>query len=105
LLMLKKTPESPPKNDVLESVTSTIRDAPVIEFDGTTDTPNTDASSVTEDESFVPESPPKSEISGIGRNTISDAPVKDANVNGATNKDAPLVKEEASLIKEEEGYV
>lgn len=105
LLMLKKTPESPPKNDVSESVTSTISDAPDIEFDGTTDTPNTDASSVTDYDSFVPESPPRSEISGIDSSTLSDAPVKDANGNGATNKDVPLVKEEASLIKEEEGYV
>lgn len=105
LLMLKKTPESPPKNDVSETVHCTISDAPVIESDGNTDTPNLYASSVTDDGDFVPGSP-ASEFYKIGSCTISsDAPSKDATGTAETNKDAPLAKEEASLIKEEEGNV
>ncbi|KAL3815981.1 hypothetical protein ACHAXA_005190 [Cyclostephanos tholiformis] len=100
LLMLKKTSESPPRNDISETARSTISDAPVNEYGDTVDTTTTDASSVTEDEIFVPESPPRNEISEIISNTIINAPIKDANGFAVTNKDALLVKEEDGSVKD-----
>jgi hypothetical protein len=52
LLMLKKTPESPPRNDVSENVCIASSDAPVKEAEGAPAT-STDASTVTEEEGFV----------------------------------------------------
>ncbi len=52
LLMLKKTPESPPRNDVSENVCIASSAALVKEAEGAPAT-STDTSTVTEEEGFV----------------------------------------------------